>query len=682
MNIRQKVLLTVMFLSLLRGVASAFDLSAQAVSVRHFGMEVGVSGATTNLSDSLHLVTSGLQTLSVGNGIGYGAVSFFAVMMIVFVLRVARDSELKALKSQVDDLTAQLADADSAKIKAERQLKHELKRKQDLLDEKNSVVDELDDNLRKIQSLTLQLRESQQHLIAREKEIRDLNADASAVSRRLADVTSAKEKAEKLLREGQVKKSDELESADPTLRATVDRLNSRTLILESQLKERERLIDKQQLELKTLRSEVTHLDGKLSDVTAAKKKSENALHEELKRAHAAARAKELAVRELEETLGNKTLVLDSQLSEKNQMLNSRDAELTALRSQVNVLEGQRAELEAIKNKLEISLQEEQNTKRSIEGENQSAIQDLNERFNRKVRELESQLSEKQKLLASRDGEREALKSELNSLAGQLAEMGSAKVQGEGLLRDELRKAHAAVKAKEVAFQELEETLAKRTQALESQLSEKNQMLNSRDAELMALRSQLNGLVGQLADLESVKEQVENSLREQLNAKSVAEGANQSAIQELNESYNRRVRELESQLSEKQKLLVGRDGEREALKSELNSLAGQLAEMGSAKEQAERVLWETLKNKPALLPPPDESLLQGIQWALNERINALQVQLNDKDELLRARDKQIESLNEEVREKRILFAAEERKIWKEIEARNLWKGRLSKIGFRF
>ncbi len=514
----------------------------------------------------------------------YGAVSLFSIMMIVFVLRVARDSELKTLKSKVEDLSGRLSEADSAISQAETRLKQELKSKEELLNEKHSVADELDDSLRRVQALSVQLRETQEHLIARDKQLKTLGSEATDVTRRPTDVFRR--------------------SSDAALHATVDSLNSRTRILETQLKERDHLLEKQRSELVAFKSKVTALTGKLSDETSAKERVEGLQREELRKAHETVAAKDLAIKEMEDSLARTTHA------------------------------------------------------------------------------LEAQLSEKQKLLISRDGELEVLRSELQELTGQMAVMGSAKEQVEGLQREELRKAHETVAAKDLAIKEMEDSLARTTHALEAQLSEKTQLLSNRDLELMSLTSQLNVVAGQVAELESENKQLENALQEEPSAKNEAEGSSRIAIKELDENIRTKVRELESQLSAKQQLLNSRDGELEVLRSELNGVTGQLTDMGSAKEQAERVLRETLKQKPALLPPPDATLIEGIEWVLGERINALETQLNNKDELLKSRDRQIESLNEEVREKRILFATEERKVWQSIEAQNLWKGRLAKLGFRF
>lgn len=55
------------------------------------------------------------------------------------------------------------------------------------------------------------------------------------------------------------------------------------------------------------------------------------------------------------------------------------------------------------------------------------------------------------------------------------------------------------------------------------------------------------------------------------------------------------------------LRTGRDRELKALRSELDTLRGQLAEMGSAKERAENFLQEELRKKKAVLEARDSAI---------------------------------------------------------------------------
>ena len=56
-------------------------------------------------------------------------------------------------------------------------------------------------------------------------------------------------------------------------------------------------------------------------------------------------------------------------------------------------------------------------------------------------------------------------------------------------------------------------------------------------------------------------------------------------------------------------------------------------------------------------------------------------LNEREQLLKARDKVINDLMSELKEKKTLLAKQEIEVWKSIERRAAWKHRLSKIGIR-
>jgi hypothetical protein len=56
-------------------------------------------------------------------------------------------------------------------------------------------------------------------------------------------------------------------------------------------------------------------------------------------------------------------------------------------------------------------------------------------------------------------------------------------------------------------------------------------------------------------------------------------------------------------------------------------------------------------------------------------------LSEREELLKARDKLIQNLMTELKEKKTQLARQEIEVWKGIERREAWKHRLSKFGIR-
>ncbi len=56
-------------------------------------------------------------------------------------------------------------------------------------------------------------------------------------------------------------------------------------------------------------------------------------------------------------------------------------------------------------------------------------------------------------------------------------------------------------------------------------------------------------------------------------------------------------------------------------------------------------------------------------------------VSEREQLLKARDKLIQDLMTELKEKKTQLARQEIEVWQKIERREAWKHRLSKIGIR-
>ena len=229
-----------------------------------------------------------------------------------------------------------------------------------------------------------------------------------------------------------------------------------------------------------------------------------------------------------------------------------------------------------------------------------AIKELEEGLNAKVRAVESHLREKEELLKSRDGQLEALRSEVTVLTERMAEIESVNKQAEGLLQEEVRRKEEVLQAKDVAIKELEEGLNAKVHAVESHLSEKEELLKSRDGQLEALRSEVTALTERMAEIESVNKQAEGLWQEEVRRKEEVLQAKDVAIKELEEGLNAKVHAVESHLREKEELLKSRDGQIQALRSEVTVLTERMAEVESVNKQAEGLLQEEVKRKEEVL----------------------------------------------------------------------------------
>ena len=84
---------------------------------------------------------------------------------------------------------------------------------------------------------------------------------------------------------------------------------------------------------------------------------------------------------------------------------------------------------------------------------------LEESFNLQLRELREELSAKDELLRTREGQLEELRSDANALGARAAEMQQEKEQTESMLREELNNRQKELESTESALAELEKAAA-------------------------------------------------------------------------------------------------------------------------------------------------------------------------------------------------------------------------------
>ena len=315
--------------------------------------------------------------------------------------------------------------------------------------------------------------------------------------------------------------------------------------------------------------------------------------------------------------------LENQLREKEELLQSRDGELKALRSQVTTLTDPPSEMVSAKTEVESMVREE--LKRMTE---------LLEAKDSTITELENSLSGKQQLLQNRSKELDGLKSKADVLTEQLTDFRLAKERAESLLQQELKKTKV-LQAKDSVTMELEDGLSGQVHALESELSEKQELLQNRSRELKAGKSKVNTLRERLTALGTAKKQTENVLQQQLKKKTELLQAKDAAMKELQESLSTRVHALEGQLKETEKLLEDRDAELEALGSETNNLT----ESGSARKRAQSLLLQELQNRTELLQAKD-AVVKELQERLNATVHALENARSELETLMKQRDPEL------------------------------------------
>ena len=182
--------------------------------------------------------------------------------------------------------------------------------------------------------------------------------------------------------------------------------------------------------------------------------------------------------------------------------------MEALKAEVNTLTKAEAEAASARDRAENVLQQELKKKTELLMSKDAAFRELRENSTTRVYALENQLNDKEKFLMERDKELETLKA-------QLTRTGAAKNQVESSLAEELRKEKEALRTKDSGIKELEKEWRGKLHALETQMSEKQELLQIRSTELESLKSEVSLLTARVAEAALTKERAEKTLQQEL-----------------------------------------------------------------------------------------------------------------------------------------------------------------------
>jgi len=227
---------------------------------------------TTNLQNLLSSPAKFLSDELPSGTVFYGGLTIFAVVMTVVFLKMTRDGEIQALRRRLIDLR-------SEKHQTESLLQEEVWKGKHERQSKDSAMRDLETSIDKIETLLGELNEKEQELKARDVQLVSLKTSALGDS----DSTPARPSSERLLREEINKKNEILQTKDSTIRELEQRLSAKTRLWESQLREKDGLLNGRNSELESLRVEISDLNGQLNDLTSAKKRAEDLLQEELRK---------------------------------------------------------------------------------------------------------------------------------------------------------------------------------------------------------------------------------------------------------------------------------------------------------------------------------------------------------------------------------------------------------------
>ena len=413
---------------------------------------------------TLYSLKHTLVSITDGASLWYGGLSLFAIIMIVLVFRIARRhisqrplerfAALKAAKAE--SVKFRPSETISAKTGADSALRERLKGMTHLLQEKDATITELENSLSGRQQL----------LQNRSQELDDLKSKVNALTEQITDFRLAKERAENVLQQ-ELKKTKVLQAKDSIITG-----------LENNLTVTQNLLQERSQELDALKSKMNALTEQITDFRLAKERAENMLQRELKKTEIL-QEKDSVIVEVEDGLSRQVHALERELSEKQELLQTRSRELKAAKSKVNTLRERLTALGAAKKQTENVWEQQLNKKTELLQAKDAALKELQESLGAKVNALEAQLKEKQKLLEDRDMDSAVLGSEGPSLA----EPGPEKQRAQSLLLQELQNRAELLEAKDVVVKQLQEQLNSTVHALENTRSELEKLAQQRDTEL-------------------------------------------------------------------------------------------------------------------------------------------------------------------------------------------------------
>jgi chromosome segregation ATPase len=356
------------------------------------------------------------------------------------------------------------------------------------------------------------------------------------------------------------------------------------------------------------RANVEPAKSRPSDAASAKEGADSKMRVELKIMLDLLQEKDATITELENSL-----------SAKQQLLQNRGKESDELKSKVNALTEQLTDFRLAKERAENALQQELKKTRILQAKDSI------------IAGLENNLTATQKLLQERSQEIDALKSEANALTEQIADFRLAKERAEKALQRELERTQFLV-SQDLVVGETKDGLSGGFQALERELRDKQELLQTRNRELKAAKSKLHTLRERLTALETAKKQTENVLQQQLKQKTELLQKKDAALKELQESLSAKLHALEVRLDEKEGLLGNRDGNLETLGFEPPSST----ESSAAKNRAQSLLLQELQNRAEMLEAKDVAIKE-LQQQLNSTVQALENARNELERVAQERD---------------------------------------------
>ena len=614
----------------------------------------------------------------------------------------ARGQEVGELAAKTNDLQEQITCLELANKQTAKEAKAAARAIEDSL---RVRVQELETTVSEkaqlLQNRTAELESTQSETVLLRQHIQQLELTAAQTEAAASEATRIREtlQAELVaLRTTVEQKNLSLQQDHAATRELAERLTAQLHDLQGELAEKQGLLETRSQEVGELTARTTDLQEQITCLELANKQT-------VKEAKAAARAIEdslrVRVQELEATVSEKAQLLQNRTAE----LESAQAETALLLERTNQLELTRAQTEAEQNEAERiheALRNQLgNAQRALEDKDASLAQreakfkESSERFHAQLRDLESQLTEKQQLLDSKDRDLSHAAGQITGLQDRIARVESLHAEAQAAaateverLRQEsqsevaalqttLREKEQALQQRHAAIAEFEANLNDQLQDLRNQLTQKQERLDRRDQEFQTIGSEAAVLRERIARLESTAseagrlaaeeaERIRGELQAELGAlqahlkeKDLALAESQALVRESEGRLQAQIHDQQIQITERQLLLETRHVEIADLQNKLTAASEQLASFEAGQHEAAAAASnadlarqrfeaelaarnEELQNLQRLLADR-EAQSYDLRQSFNTQLHDLQGELAEKQGLIEARSQEVGEL---------------------------------------
>ncbi|HXV82516.1 MAG TPA: hypothetical protein VEG60_21840, partial [Candidatus Binatia bacterium] len=326
---------------------------------------------------------------------------------------------------------------------------------------------------------------------------------------------------------------------------------------------------------------------------------------------------------------------------------------------------------------------------------EAEFKESSERLQAQLSDFQNQLTERQQQLEVKDKDLSQAAGQIGELEKRIVELESLSAEAQavaGAAAERVRQeSQAALEALQASLREKEQELQQhygvtaereanfngQIEDLRKQLSHKQDLLDRRDQEYHTLVSETAALHERIAQLESAASEAEKlfaaeaerirsdlqaelgALRAQLNGKDLELAASQLLVQESEKRLQAQIYDLQIQISEKQLLLEAHNIEVAGLQGKVTALSEELAQVEAGKGAVEAAAsdaeiacrryeeelgaqQEKLKNLERLLAE-GEAQSNGLRHTFNAQLGDLQRELAEKQGLLDTRSREIGEL---------------------------------------